>query len=387
MPAFPFPGFHHVLIAIFAALGSLCGTSGGWECLAEEGVPERGEIRFLGELSLRMENSSNVFQDHSGREDLMVRPAAKLSMDFGRYWTIGYTGELSSYVHSSDLLSQWHEAYLFLNPSWGSSGQNQLLFEISVGYLKNLEDYRNLDTLQPGLLLSVDLGLSESLRWFGSVRGTLRRFAHDESSDTLDAWARTGLTLSLFGGWWTARAAYGYRHYPNPSDALTDRQDQQLEVGTHYSRGMWRNAELQLDYSYSHAFGPCGTLERMLTEQQLTYLGFDFLFSGHQGSVSLKQVLVEQVSIGGSVLLSSRRYNGWPAYDSAHNALGQDRRELRFGPLAYLAYSWSTPPEENPSRRSTAGFQLQYEYLQQESNSRWFAASSHLVSLSLWMAL
>jgi len=165
-------------------------------CVAFLWVHSAQAADFIAQLDIRTVASSNVFLDKSEEWDLVLRPSAELGVDFARYWSLGYTGELNAYTRHADLLSHFHEIYLFLNPAWGDEGENEVVVEASLQTLRNQDDYQELNLLQPALTAKLIMEPRRWLRWKLSASGAYRYFYDDKPSDSLDAWARGEVTFT-----------------------------------------------------------------------------------------------------------------------------------------------------------------------------------------------
>lgn len=344
----------------------------------------------VAEIDLRSVATSNTFIDKSNEWDLALKPAAELGYDFGRFWSVGYNGALAAYTRHTELLSHWHELYLFANPAWGDGGQNELVVEATLETLRNRDQYAALNMLQPMLQAKLILEPREWLRWRVSARGVYRWYYEDEQSNSFDAWAATRLTFTLPSRTTISpRLAYGHRWYTaggssSGRSGSTDQRDQQLEAGLHLSQALWHGAGLRMDYAYLLALGDSGILERNLTEAQFAYLGEAFLFSGHRALLGLKQLLGEGMVTDISVHVVERDFAGWPAVDSSGRLLADDRRDLRLGPRLTFGYAWRSGRSGTEVCLPSVNLDVAYQYLRQWSNADWYDTEVHLVGLSLW---
>lgn len=337
---------------------------------------------LVAQLDVHTLASSNVFLDKSEEWDLVLRPSAELGVDFARYWSAGYTGELNAYTRHADLLSHWHEVYLFLNPAWGQDGENELVLEATVQTLRNQEAYQNLNLLQPTLTAKVAMEPRSWFRWKVSATGSYRRFYDDKSSDSMDAWARGALNFTLpTRTTFSPRVSYGYRRYLHAGRS-GDAQDQQIGLGLHTSQSLSRTAGLQLDYLYLYAVGDSGILSRKLTLDQFTYLGEEFLYSGHRVVVGFKQLVGKFSAFWLGLRFERRDYAGWPAIDSSGRLTGEDRSDWRLAPRVAFEYNWW--PKNKSGCVPDVRVSLEYRLLRQWSNHDWYDTTAHVAGVSVW---
>jgi hypothetical protein len=337
---------------------------------------------LVAQLDIHTLASSNVFLDKSEEWDLVLRPSAELGVDFARYWSVGYNGVLNAYALHADLLSHWHEAYLFLNPAWGPDGENEAVVEVSLQTLRNQEAYQELNLLQPTLTAKLIMEPLNWFRWKISATGSYRYFYDDKPSDSLDAWARGELSFTLpTRTTLSPRVSYGYRHYMNAGPD-GNAQDQQITIGMHASQSLSRTAGLQLDYVYLYAFGDSGILSRKLTLDQFTYLGEEFLYSGHRAEAGFKQLLGKSSMVWLGLRLEQRDYAGWPAIDSEGRLSGENRSDLRLVPRVAFEYNWW--PGEKPCCVPDLKVGLEYRLMRNWSNHDWYDTTAHLAGISVW---
>jgi len=345
----------------------------------------------VAEIDLRSVATSNVFLDKSAEWDLALKPSAELGYDFGRFWSIGYNGQLAAYTRHEDLLSHWHELYLFANPAWGQDGQNEVVVEATLETLRNQETYQTLNMIQPQVLVKLVMEPASWLRWQVAARGVYRWYYDDQQSSSIDAWADARLTFTLPSRTtFTPRLSFGHRRYTgggagkgSGSSGSADLQDQQMEAGIHVSQALWKDAGLRLDYAYLLALDDSGILERKLTDAQFSYLGEAFLCSGHRAMAGLKQMLSESTVAGADLRLIERDFAGWPAVDAQGMLRVENRRDLRLEPRVYLGYAWWPDGKDNTCVPAI-NVDVAYQYLRQWSNSDWYDTSAHMVSLAVW---
>jgi len=341
-----------------------------------------GATDFVANLDVRTLASSNVFLDKSDEWDLLLRPSAELGVDFSRYWSAGYTGELNAYTNHQDLLSHRHEVYLFLNPAWGRDGENELALEASVQTLRNQDTYQDLNLLLPTLTAKLAMEPRRWLRWKVSARAAYRYFYDDKPSDSLDVWARAELNFTLpTRTTLSPRGSYGYRRYLHPGrDA--DTQDQQIILGLHVSQSLSKTSGLQFDYTYQYAVDDSGVLSRKLTMDQFTYLGEEFLYSGHRAVVGFKQLLGKSSAFWLGLRFEQREYAGWEAIDSSGRLTGESRSDWRLKPRVAFEYNWW--PKNKPNGVPDVRVSLEYLFLRQWSNNDWYDTAGHVAGVSVW---
>lgn len=328
-------------------------------------------------------SSTNLFLDRSAAWDLVLRPRFATEVDVSRVMSVGYQGELNSYLEHDDLLSHWHQVRLLANPAWGAAGKpgsRELLVRVGVETLRNQPAYEVINHVRTSVDVHWQHTLARWLRWTAAAGVGYRLFYRDRPSDTLGAWVSTKCAFLLPTRTTVIpRVRYGLRAYPNPVSTRTDDfHDQQVELGVHLSQALWKRAGLQLDYAYLRALGPSSLMERNLTRQQFNYLGLDFCCSGHRAGLVFKQILGSGASLGLSVHYQQRLYNGWPAVDEDLQPTGGDRHDHRLIPGAYVAISWR-------ARESAAGLGVRagYQFVRQWSSSDWYDTSAHMGQVAL----
>jgi len=347
--------------------------------------PEKQKLgdKLSAEVTMRTMVSDNVFLNRKSSGDIVMRPAAKLAVDFGQMWSAGYSGEVNIYQQRDELLSSWHEVYLFVNPAWGEHRENQLVVESSFGMLKNQREFSPFDYLQGKGSIRLNFSPWRWLSWGVWGTGAYRFFDYDRSSCSIDSWAGGWLSLALGSKTRLApRAKYGFRHYTQPETSIS--QDQQYELGLQFTQALWPWAGMRLDYAYVSALGNSGMIEHMVTQQQASYLGWDFLFSGHQARLDIKQILGKHVSLGSGLSFSERKYAGWPAYDDLGTALEKNRRDLVLSAAGNLGLVWKFARGQRGSPAHQIGASFEYRYIRQWSNSQWFDTVAHAGSVALW---
>ncbi len=82
------------------------------------GHPQASKLasRLSSEVDLISFYTSNLFLDRSEQYDFAVKPSIDLDYDFSPNWSVGYSGELNTYIRHEALLSHWHQLNLMANP-------------------------------------------------------------------------------------------------------------------------------------------------------------------------------------------------------------------------------------------------------------------------------
>jgi hypothetical protein len=342
--------------------------------------------RMTAEVDVVSFYTSNLFLDRSEKYDLAVRPSIELGAEFGDTWSAGYRGELNTYVEHEDLLSHWHQVHLVANPAWGDSDQHDFFSEFSLGTLVNREGHAVLNHVQPSLRTRLSMQPVGWFRWQAEASFSGRWFYDDSPSSSIDARASVALAFTLPSRTTISpRASYGYRHYLEQGETLSgDQSDQQADFGLHLSQGLWNRAGLQLDYSYRMAIGDSRQVQRMFTQAQSTYLGGDFLWSGHQAAVGFKHLIGESADIGFGISFQERAYAGWPALDLDGSSKGYERRDLVLAPRVFFDYVWRQEGSEPNPLLPDIGLRLEYTLTRQWSNSELYDTQVQMVAVSLW---
>ncbi|MBN2362452.1 MAG: hypothetical protein JXR83_23570 [Deltaproteobacteria bacterium] len=348
-------------------------------------APPASAISARADLELASAFTSNVYLDRSQEWDIALRPAATLGLDFADCWSVGYSGDVNAYLLHSDLLSSFHELFLFANPAWGETGGNELAVEAALETLRNSDTYDALNYLRPVARARLAMEPLAWLRWQVAAEGAYRWFYDDPPSDALDTWLRGQLAFALPTHTALMPAlGYGFRYYPRQSAASGDSVDQQVDVGLHVGQGLWDTAGLQLDYGYRFAIGTSALLVNKITESQFAYVGEEFFFSGHRAAAEIKQLFDFGLSLDAALLLEERAYSGWPALDASGAQLGVDRHDWRLTPRGRVGYAWS-PAADAPALQPAFGALLEYALVRQWSNSEWYDTLAHSVALQLWI--
>lgn len=342
----------------------------------------------LAEFNLDNVTTSNIFMDASREWDHIVRPNTQLGLDFGDYWSAGYNGEINFYTQHQQLLSNWHEFYLFANPAWGEKGQNELTCELRTQMLFNSDTYEAINLVHPAFLGKFVFQPVSWWRWRLAADLSYRWFFEDHTSDAVDLWltGRTSFSLPSATNLST-RLGFGLRYFPHPAAASVpagaiDNRDQQLEAGLGASQYLWSGAGLHFDVVYLKTFGTSVQLLKKLAQEQFIYLGDEFLFSGLRSRAAIRQLLGTGWTIELAWTYERRRYEGWSALDGNSALLGEDREDRRLAPSGSVRYAWAPRSEKRKGRIEAAGLALEFTYLYQNSNSAWYDTATYYLSLS-----
>lgn len=336
------------------------------------------------ETGTRVDATTNVFNDSSEEGDLAARPFLDLEHGFGSLWSAGYTGQVSGYVVHPQLNHGWHQVRLTANPTWGDQQQHEVFTQFTAETLRSGPDYAALNVLKPEVLISMTLEPTPWLSASTFARAEWRWFYDDEPSTSLDGWAGVSATLtSPTRTTLTSRLRAGVRLFPYQDLSVTrDVADAQVEAGVHASQGLWPMAGLQADLSWRQALGRNGLLTRKLTQEQFTYLGEDFLYSGGRAELGIKQVLDPGWTLFAGVGAESRTWAGWPIADPVGPRPPPTRRDLRVYPHLSILRTW-IPGEDLPPGVPQISLEGEHTIVRQWSNSSWFDTTIHLSTLTL----
>ncbi|NMB74504.1 MAG: hypothetical protein GYA21_05170 [Myxococcales bacterium] len=340
---------------------------------------------FSGGLSLDSTYTSNIFLDASHEWDVVLRPQAELGLDFADTWSVGYTGEANVFAEHPKLFSHFHEVYLFYNPAWGEDGENEFTSEVRLQTLLNTRSFRDINLLHPAWLNKLELQPQKWLRAEFSLDTSYLWFFEDSSSSSIDVWARARLSFQL-----PSRTSispllrYGLRWLTQPLSTTTgepDRLDQQLVIGLQLGQGLWEGAGLQVQGSFLPDLGTSALLSQKLAQAQFVYLGEEFLYSGWQAALALRQVIGVSWMFEAGCAFERRTYSGWPALDASGASIGEDRTDTRVIPRLSVQYRWRA--EKDGATISDFGVDLDAAWMLQGSNSDWYDTDAMFVALSL----
>jgi hypothetical protein len=305
-------------------------------------------------------------------------------MNISEDWTLGYQGRVDIFTRHSDLLSHKHELYLLLNPVWGEQGEDGFFARVSAQTQQNSVDYESVDYFSPGLSVGLDMEPTSWFRWSLSQSIAYRWFYNDWKASALDAWTTGSMTFTAQTRTTISpRLRYGIRYYTGQQrQATNDSDDQQFEAAAHLSQGLWDQAGLQADYAYIKAFEQSVLVLRNMTSTAFSYIGEDFLFSGHRAELGFKQIFQEGWRFGLSLRYETRAYSGWSVVDANGTLTGEERFDKRLSPSGWVEYTWW--PQDSAISEVRAA--LEYLYLRQWSNDAWYDTSLHAVMLNLGLS-
>ncbi len=339
---------------------------------------------FFADVGTHAYFTSNVYVSRSQEPDFVLEPYLGLGLEFADIWLLGYNGRLETYILNTELLFHDHQLFVMANPAFGDDGQHEVVAEIGVDTQRNTDTYANVNLLKPYALLELTMEPKTWLRWSLSERGTYHFFYNETGNDSFDAWTRAAVTFTAQTRTTVSpRIAIGHRYYPHPGLAGNDHSDQQLEAGLHISQGIWRNAGLQWDYAYLHAFDDSLLIQRNVTAEEFNYIGESFLFTGHTALFGFKQVFEAGTSLGVTLSFRHKLFQGWTALDvlGEPRTDGTDRTDQQLEPDAWVKHTFW--PKREASRGVPAvTLALSYGFLRQWSNDYWYDTHRHLTKLT-----
>jgi hypothetical protein len=334
--------------------------------------------------------TSNVYLNQEEQWDVELVPRLDTGIEFADFWAAGYGGQVDLYTRHADLNSHSHEVYVFADPAWGDESQNEFFAKLSGFTRQNSDSYSDINYLSPQFELKLEMEPEHFFRWALSQSVSYRWFYEDAAITSLDFWtfasttftAQTRTTLS-------PRVGFGFRYYTDhASQGSRDRSDQQIEAGIHVSQSLWQRGGLQADYAYLHAFEDSSLIVYKYDTAEFSYIGEDFLFTGHTAYVGLKQLFNSGFRFGLGLRFDTRTYGGWKAMkevDNNETQMEYDRQDKRLSPDCWLEYVYW--PDENDSKTvpefKTA---IAYSYLRQWSNDDWYDTDEHVVRVNLGLA-
>lgn len=339
---------------------------------------------FFASISESTDFDSNVYQDESRERDFVFRPNLMIGGDFADIWTVGYDGGLAAYLGHDDLFYHRHEVYGSANPAWGADGENEFLAEFSAVTQRNADAFRSVNLVQPTLLLMTALEPRHWVRWSLGEQVSYRLFYDDTEMDSIDSFTRASVMFTAATRTTvTPRVAFGFRGYPRLSNKRgQDATDLQVEAGLHLSQNITSGVGLQADWAYRHAFEDSVVIVRSMGLPSFSYLGDDFLFTGHTAMLGLKSVFENGISFGVETGFAYKLYGGWFVLDDAGVPTGGDRTDLQLEPKGWFEYTLF-PPDDASRAAPEFSVTLSYAYLRQWSNDAWYDTNRHLVRLGL----
>jgi hypothetical protein len=341
---------------------------------------------FFIDPDISSQYTSNVYLNQPEEWDIAFAPRLNTGLDFADYWTLGYQGRVDIFTRHSDLLSHKHELYVLLNPVWGQEGKDGFFARLSAQTQQNSVDYESVDFLAPALSFGLDMEPTNWFRWSLSQSIAYRWFYNDSTASALDAWTSGSMTFTAQTRTTVSpRLRYGIRYFTGQQRrAAGDTDDQQIEAGAHVSQGLWEQAGLQADYAYRKAFEDSVLVLRNMTSTAFSYIGEDFIFSGHRAELGFKQIFQEGWQFGVALRYETREYGGWKLIDAAGLETDDDRSDQRLSPNAWVEYTWW--PQNQNSAISEVRTSLEYLFMRQWSNDVSYDTSLHAVMLNLGMS-
>ncbi len=327
---------------------------------------------------------SNVYQDQTQESDFVFRPNLLLGADLGDFWSLGYEGGLAAYLGHEDLFFHRHEAYVSANPGFGKEDEHEFLAELSALTQRNADAFSQVNLVQPTLLLLLALEPRSFMRFSIGEQAAYRIFYDDSEMDSVDSFTRASVLFTAKTRTTVApRCAVGFRGYPRLSKQRgRDASDLQVEVGLHASQNIVEGVGLQADYAYRHAFGDSVLISRSMNLPSFSYIGDDFLYTGHSAMLGLKSVFDVGVSFGAEASFSYKQYNGWWVLDDAGEPTGGDRIDTGLEPRAWVQYTY-LPKEEASRAVPEVSVTLSYAYLRQWSNDAWYDTDRHVARIGV----
>jgi hypothetical protein len=339
---------------------------------------------FFASIGESTDFDSNVYQDQTKESDFVFRPNLRLGADLGDIWTIGYDGNLAAYIKHPDLFYHRHEIYSSVNPAFGKDNEHEFFAELSALTQRNADEFSSVNLVQPSLLLMLAMEPLSWMRWSLSEQVAYRWFYDDTDMDSLDSFTRASVLFTAKTRTTIApRFAFGYRGYPRLRQQRgQDASDLQIEAGIHLSQNVIENLGLQADWAYRHAFEAGVLIVRSMGLPSFSYIGEDFLFTGHTAMVGMKSVFQNGVSFGLEVAYAYKIYNGWLVLDDAGEATGGERVDNQLEPRGWFRYTYS--PGDDASRAvPEVSVSVSYAYLRQWSDDAWYDTDRHIVRLGV----
>lgn len=339
---------------------------------------------FSADVGMAVRTDSNIFMNSDDVGDVVFVPHLTLGVDFSRYWTFGYEGSLSAFAGNSDLMSHGHSLYIMANPAWGKDDVNEFFVRLSTDTQRFMAGYSSINVFRPILEAGVTLEPVSWFRWSLYEYVAYSWFYDDSTMDYLDSWSRMSAQFTFqTRTTLTPRIAYGFRRYIRGGQAGSgDRSDNQIEAGLHFSQGLWKDAGLQADYVYAHAFDTSGLISRKSASLEFNYLEETFIFSGHRARIGLKQMFAGSWTIEANLEFETRVYLGWLALDASGVSIGEDRSDMRLGPSIGLQYRW-VPSETASTAVPAVKVRADYGYTRQWSNHVQYDADRHSAILGI----
>jgi hypothetical protein len=295
---------------------------------------------------------------------------------------VGYEGGAAAYLDHSDLFFHRHELFSSVNPAWGEGGKHEFLAELSAVTQRNADAFSAVNLVQPSLLLMLAMEPTQWLRWSIEEQAAYRLFYDDTEMDSIDSFTRASILFTAKTRTTVApRIAFGYRGYPRISKQQgQDTSDLQLEAGAHLSQNVAAGVGLQADWAYRHAFEESVLIARSMGLPSFSYIGDDFLFTGHIAALGMKSIFENGISFGLDIHFAYKKYLGWSVLDGDGVPEGYDRTDQQLEPSAWLQYTL-IPKEGASAAAPEFSVTLSYAYLRQWSNDPWYDTFRHVVRL------
>ncbi len=339
---------------------------------------------FFASIGENTDFDSNVYQDKTEEYDFVFRPNLGLGADLGDIWSLGYNGNLAAYVRHPDLFYHRHEIFASVNPAFGKESEHEFLAELSAMTQRNADEFSAVNLVSPSLLLLLAMEPRSWVRWSLSEQAAYRWFYDDTEMDSLDSFTRASVLFTAKTRTTISpRVALGYRNYPRLRQQRgQDASDLQIEAGIHLSQNVIKNVGLQADYAYRHAFEESVLIVRSMGLPSFSYIGEDFLFTGHMAMAGAKSVFQNGISLGAEIAYAHKTYYGWSVLDDTGEPTGAERVDDQLEPRGWLRYTY-TPKEDASRAVPEVSMSLSYAYLRQWSKDEWYDTSRHVVRLGL----
>lgn len=332
--------------------------------------------------------TNNVYLNADEEQwDVAFRPRLDTGIDFGDYWTAGYGGQADLYTKHADLNMHKHEVFLFANPAWGDEGQHEFFAKLSGFTQQNSSEYTNINYLRPLLELRLEMEPEYFFRWALSQSVAYRWFYEDETTTSVDAWTFASTTFTAETQTTVSpRIGFGVRYYTDQAQqGSRDTSDQQIEAGIHLSQSLWERGGLQVDYAYLHAFEDSSLIVRKFNTAEFSYIGEDFLYTGHTAYLGMKQLFQNGFRFGIGLRFEMKTYGGWTVIAADETQTQNDRQDKRLSPDCWLEYDY-WPDDNDPATVPEFKASIGYSYLRQWSNDDFYDTDQHIVRINLGLA-
>ncbi len=337
---------------------------------------------FFATIGETTEFSSNVYQDITQENDFIFRPDLTLGVDFSKYWTVGYEGETAAYIKHSDLFYHRHEIFGAVNPAWGKRGENEFFAEASVSTQRNADAFSAVNLVEPGMSLMLSMEPLPWLRWSLSEYASYRWFYDDTDMDAISSLTRASIMFTAKTRTTAApRVSFGYRSYPRlKNQGWSDSSDLQIEAGIRLSQNIVKAVGIFADWAYRHAFEDSVLITRSMNLPSFSYVGNDFLFTGHVAMLGIKSVFDNGISFGLEAAYSNRNFKGWIVFDENGEPTEVERSDNQLEPSGWFRYTYFPKDDASPGIPEASVF-ISYAYLRQWSTDFWYDTYRHSASL------